>query len=74
MMKLAVTVGAGRDGIVHLVGAAIRKTPDVMDLKEWIAIVMLEWRWTVTYFTDTIRPLKNPSVYLRVPDETGRAP
>jgi hypothetical protein len=74
MMKLTMTVGADGDGIVDLVGAAIQKRPDVMDLKEWIAIVMLERRWTVTYFTNTLRPLKNPGVYFGVPDETGRAP
>ena len=56
MMKFAVTVGAGGDGVVHFVRAAIREASNVMNFQEGIAMGMLEWRREFTYLTDTIRP------------------
>ncbi len=36
IVKLTVTIGAYSDRIVISIGSAVRKRPDMMNLKEWV--------------------------------------
>ena len=59
IVKLTVAIGAHGDRIVISIGAAVRKRPDVMNLKEWVVGEVSEWRRFAACLTTALRPQAN---------------
>ena len=72
VMKFAMTVRAGGNGVVHSVRTTFGEWSDVVKFKELLAIQPLERCRFFAHFTDTGGILQHPGDHLRIPDKATR--